>query len=47
MAMKSNLVNRLGPLAAITRLTLIEAWRGRSARLLLLFLAAVSRRPWQ
>ena len=34
-------MNKLTPLAAITRLTLIEAWRGRSARLLLLFLAAV------
>lgn len=41
MAMKGKLVNRLTPLAAITRLTLIEAWRGRSARLLVLFLAAV------
>jgi hypothetical protein len=41
MAMKDNLVNRFCPFAAITRLTLIEAWRGRSARLLILFLAAV------
>jgi ABC-type Na+ efflux pump permease subunit len=39
--MKAHLAHRLTPLAAIIRLTLIEAWRGRSARLLLLFLAAV------
>jgi hypothetical protein len=39
--MKGHLMHRFTPIAAITRLTLIEAWRGRSARLLLLFLAAV------
>lgn len=32
---------KITPLAALIRLTLVEAWRGRSARLLLLFLAAV------